>query len=118
MATHRLYVLLFPLKVYLHVCICPFLRCLAEVCTFLLPRPDPVAEEVEAILFPAFQEVLARCAKQIFQQVPSRIVDPNATVHELNAIRHFLYFLPVEMREPYERVLAQRGCVQSQCLRY
>jgi hypothetical protein len=67
------------------------------------------AESADRILYPAFQEVIARAAKKVFAQLPHKIIDPNTNVLEMNAYRNFVLCLSPEKRGQFERVLEQRG---------
>lgn len=67
------------------------------------------AESADRILYPAFQEVIARAAKKVFAQLQHKIIDPNTNVLEMNAYRNFVLCLSPEKRGQFERVLEQRG---------
>jgi hypothetical protein len=71
------------------------------------------AESADRILYPAFQEVIARAAKKVFAQLQHKIIDPNTNVLEMNAYRNFVLCLSPEKRGQFERVLEQRGYVEQ-----
>lgn len=66
-------------------------------------------ETVDALLFPALFECLARIAVSIVDNIPAKLADSRTTVTDLMAIRRFMSFLPQFQRTRFEAILERRG---------
>mmetsp|Transcript_22329 Transcript_22329/g.26866 ORF Transcript_22329/g.26866 Transcript_22329/m.26866 type:complete len:567 (+) Transcript_22329:79-1779(+) len=74
-------------------------------------------EAVDEVLYPAYQECLARAALQILEGLPNLLANPLATVTELTAARRFICGLPYFAKNRLELALERRGYSTSNVLK-